>query len=567
MLTGQIFNIIPSFQSSLPIRVRVESFVEWHTFTSRDERTTNMKQSKIIFLLCALIFLLLPQTAGAQYIIADHTSADLTLIPDGALSSAANLRVMLRRASVGGNISDGLNALQGSNAKYNRSRWDFQDRGNPGWEAKLTDFTNQVAAQQANFDLLSMKFCFIDPDAVATAYINEMNILEAAYPTKIFVWWTIPIETSGNTNRQLFNNSVRAYASTNGKILFDIADIESYNAAGVKLVDGSGRELQQGVWSSDGGHLNDAGSRRVASAWWWLMARVAGWDAAPQNLVVADSSSYTISIKWWKNRGADFLRYRIYQGTSPNPTIKVDSTIRGITDTSKTFTGLTNGTKYYFRLTAVDSVGNESGYSNEVNAVPDVPLPVELSKFIVSLERSNAELRWKTETEVNNYGFEIERRTVNSQQLTVNSWEKIGFVVGAGTSNSPHEYTYSDQKLSAGRYIYRLKQIDNDATFEYSKSIEVQVGAMPDEFTVSQNYPNPFNPTTTIEFTLAQDSKVLLKVYNVLGQEVATLFDGEMQAGILHRIPFNASRLSSGIYFYRLEAKGNVQVKKLVLMK
>jgi hypothetical protein len=90
---------------------------------------------------------------------------------------------------------------------------------------------------------------------------------------------------------------------------------------------------------------------------------------------------------------------------------------------------------------------------------------------------------------------------------------------------------------------------------------------IPRIFNISQNYPNPFNPTTTIEFTLNKDSKVLLKVYNVLGQEVATLIDGEIQAGILHRVPFDASRLSSGIYFYRLEAKGNVQVKKLVLMK
>jgi hypothetical protein len=86
-------------------------------------------------------------------------------------------------------------------------------------------------------------------------------------------------------------------------------------------------------------------------------------------------------------------------------------------------------------------------------------------------------------------------------------------------------------------------------------------------FALSQNYPNPFNPTTTIEFTLIKDSKVLLKVYNVLGKEVATLIDREMRAGILHHVPFDASRLSSGIYFYRLEAKDNVQVKKLVLMK
>ena len=517
-----------------------------------------------------VICLFLPQIAGAQYIRADHTTVDITKIPDGALSLAANLRVMLRRASVGGNISDGLNALQSADAKYNRSKWDFQDRGNNGWISKVNDFATQTAIQSSNFDVLSMKFCFIDPAANFSYYRDTLLQLENRYPSKRFVWWTMPIlnSTDGNESlRQTFNDNVRAYAAANGKLLFDIADIEAYNTAGQKKTDGFGHELQQDVWSQLDGHLNTAGSLRVASAWWWLIARVAGWDAEPQNLVVTDSSSHTIAIKWWKNTGADFLRYRVYQGTSSNPTIKVDSTIGGISDTSKTFMGLTNGKKYYFRLTAVDSIGNESGYSNEVNAVPNGTNPVQMNSFTVSVQGMSAELHWSTATEVNNYGFDIERRKISIEWIGTNNWEKIDFVSGSGTSNSPHKYSYNDSKLEAGRYIYRLKQIDNDAAFKYSKSIEVEVGAMPDVFTSLQNYPNPFNPTTTIEFTLAQDSKVLLKIYNTLGQEVATLLDGEMQAGILHHVPFDASRLPSGIYFYRLEAKGQVQVKKLVLIR
>ena len=97
--------------------------------------------------------------------------------------------------------------------------------------------------------------------------------------------------------------------------------------------------------------------------------------------------------------------------------------------------------------------------------------------------------------------------------------------------------------------------------------VEKSIKDIPRIFNISQNYPNPFNPTTTIEFSLAEKSKVLLKVYDILGHEVATLVDGEMQAGILHRVPFDASRLSSGVYFYRLEANDNVQVKKLILTK
>jgi hypothetical protein len=422
-----------------------------------------------------LIFLLLPQIAGAQAIRADHTTVDPTLIPDAALSSASALRVVVRRASVGGNIDDGLNALQTENSKYNRSNWVFSFLGNPGWQEKVDDFINYTAAHTSEYDVFSMKFCWIDPTASFTSYRDALLQLESTYPSKRFVWWTMPItrDPDGSQSlRQAFNNSVRNFAAANGKLLFDITDIEAYNAAGDnKKTDGSGNELQQDVWSLDGGHLNATGSIRVASAWWWLMAQVA------------------------------------------------------------------------------------------------MPLPVQTTSFTISVQGMSAELRWSTATEINNYGFDVERRKIAVEWVGTNSWEKIGFVSGFGTSNSPHEYSYSDSRLHAGRYMYRLKQIDNDAAFEYSLSAEVEVGAMPHEFTVSQNYPNPFNPTTIIEFSLAEKSKVLLKVYNVLGQEVATLLDGEMQAGILHRVPFDASRLSSGIYFYRLEAKGNVQVKKLVLMK
>jgi hypothetical protein len=184
----------------------------------------------------------------------------------------------VRRASVGGNIDAGLNAIQTENAKYDRSHWIFYDRGNPGWEAKVIDLDTFTVAHTTEYDVFSMKFCFIDPDVGFICYRDTLLQLEAAYPTKRFVWWTIPIETSGNSNRQLFNDSIRAFAIAHGKVLFDMADIESHNAAGIKLVDGSNRELMCSEWTSDGGHLSLDGAQRVADAWWWLMARIAGWN-------------------------------------------------------------------------------------------------------------------------------------------------------------------------------------------------------------------------------------------------------------------------------------------------
>ena len=216
--------------------------------------------------------------AGAQGIVVDHTSTALASIPDAALPPAANLRLLLRHASVGGNIDGGLDALQGQNAKYDRSRWTFESRGNPGWQAKVDDLVAQAAGRTGSFDVLTMKFCYIDSDASFSYYRDRMLQIETAYPSKRFVWWTMPIETSSNAARQSFNDQVRVYARANGKVLFDIADIEAYNAAGQKRTDTNGREIMWPEWTSDGGHLSSAGAQRVASAWWWLMARLGGWD-------------------------------------------------------------------------------------------------------------------------------------------------------------------------------------------------------------------------------------------------------------------------------------------------
>jgi len=235
-----------------------------------------------------VLSLLTAAGAGAQAIVVDHTATVLASIPDAALAPATNLRLLLRHASVGGNVDGGLDALQGQDAKLDRSRWIFESRGNPGWQAKVDDLVAQAAARASSHDVLSMKLCYIDTDASFTYYRDRMLHLEASHPTKRFVWWTMPIETSGNTPRQSFNDQVRAYAWANGKVLFDVAAIEAHDAAGLKRTDAYGREILWPQWTSDGGHLNGAGAQRVASAWWWLMARLGGWD--PEGLRVTSVS-------------------------------------------------------------------------------------------------------------------------------------------------------------------------------------------------------------------------------------------------------------------------------------
>ncbi len=201
-------------------------------------------------------------------------------------------------------------------------------------------------------------------------------------------------------------------------------------------------------------------------------------------------------------------------------------------------------------------------------------LPVELTSFSANAQQDGVLLSWKTATEVNNYGFEIERSVAQIVKQS-NEWEKIGFVEGHGNSNSPKQYKFLDNSVTGGKYIYRLKQIDTDGSYKYSKLIEVNT-ELPGRFELLQNYPNPFNPTTTIKYSIPTSSPlakgrteegfVTLKVYDVLGREIKTLVNKKQSPGN-YTVEFNAANLPSGLYFYKLTAGSFSQTKKMILMK
>ncbi len=213
------------------------------------------------------------------------------------------------------------------------------------------------------------------------------------------------------------------------------------------------------------------------------------------------------------------------------------------------------------------------------------PLPVELTLFSAKQNEEGILLKWETATEVNNYGFELERQ--QSENRTPNSeWETIGFVQGHGNSNSPMSYSYLDKELDYDqdkelRLRYRLKQIDTDGTFTYYNQVaevnngitDIEEESLPIEFSLSQNYPNPFNPTTTINYTIPisefgiQNSEhVSLRIYDILGNEAATLVDQQQPAGS-YQIEFNSENLSSGLYIYKLIAGSFVDSKKMLFIK
>jgi hypothetical protein len=207
-----------------------------------------------------------------------------------------------------------------------------------------------------------------------------------------------------------------------------------------------------------------------------------------------------------------------------------------------------------------------SSFSEFALGTSDDPLlPVELSSFISVSSGRTIQLNWETKTEKNSDRFVIERKTINA------AWEIIGSVKASALSNSPKKYSYSDTKLQSGKYQFRLKMIDNDGSFSYSSITEAEV-TLPKDFELSQNYPNPFNPATKIDYKLPFDSRITLEVFNLTGERVCQLVNEDQPAGY-YTVDLGASRLTSGVYFYKITAIGKAiknnftAIKKMILLK
>lgn len=228
----------------------------------------------------------------------------------------------------------------------------------------------------------------------------------------------------------------------------------------------------------------------------------------------------------------------------------------------------------------------------------NLTIPVELTSFTAIIDGNEIHLNWTTASELNNIGFEIERKVISlpagqaghQSSVSNSEWRVVGFVDGKGTTTEEQLYSYIDDltlspNLPAGRqgltlthsFYYRLKQIDYDGTFTYSDVIEVEVEFIPSEFVLYQNYPNPFNPGTVIGYQLPASGDITLKVFDVLGREVAVLVDEYKEAGY-HEVEFNpASGIgylpsgrqgpASGVYFYQLRAGDYSQTKKMILLR
>jgi len=298
---------------------------------------------------------------------------------------------------------------------------------------------------------------------------------------------------------------------------------------------------------------------------------------------------------YWNYNRKSFIRYMenvlrgvngIVTDTSGNPVKAKITLLNHDTDNSEVYS---DSTGYYLRMLAPGNytlkfeatdyhsqtisnvvVSSYNSLTNlNVELVPSI-IPVELTALNVSVNKNEVVLDWTTATELNNLGFEIQRKSVEDE------YKSIGFVNGKGTTTEVNNYSFTDSKVDAGTYLYRLMQKDFDGAFAYSQEVEVKIN-LAIEYSLEQNYPNPFNPTTKINYHLPISGNVLLKVYDILGNEVATLIDEFRQAGN-YEIEFNLSsgrqgtssfkhHPSSGVYFYELKAGSFTQTKKMILLQ
>jgi len=225
---------------------------------------------------------------------------------------------------------------------------------------------------------------------------------------------------------------------------------------------------------------------------------------------------------------------------------------------------LFNGVDSISALWGITVTGGRLNVYNTVVEISSPIVPVELVSFNYELYNGSVKLDWITATEVNNRGFEILRF-----EQSDNNWATIGFVPGFGTTTEPKSYAFTDENISSGFYSYRLKQVDFNGQYEYSEIIEVEV-LSPNKFSLEQNYPNPFNPSTIIKYTISNKQFVSLKVYDVLGNEVATLVNEQLPAGeyeVEFKPESSIKNPASGVYFYKLIAGTFSETKKMILAK
>lgn len=347
---------------------------------------------------------------------------------------------------------------------------------------------------------------------------------------------------------------INIYGWTNGAYLLVKMNVKNDDVSGVSAI--MGGEI---ISSVDDTYENDviqynAGSQTV------LMNETnwVGWK-----LFSPTTTSFNV-IDWVSGyaNDASFYSWLTQNSFDPPLTSTVDGAV-AVQGSAPINLGPGASYNFYFGI----SLGtDQTSCLNNMNACEikyNQIVPVELTSFKAIADGNSVQLDWSTATELNNAGFEIQRKTSSDPD-----WAAIGFEEGRGTITDVQYYSYVDDitYLQSGNVSYRLKQIDFGGTFSFSDVVNVEIDPLPNQFELLQNYPNPFNPNTKITFSVPEKSNIILKVFNTLGEEVAELVNENLEAGI-HTQNFNASELPSGIYLYTLQTGDQLISKKMTLIK
>jgi trimeric autotransporter adhesin len=387
--------------------------------------------------------------------------------------------------------------------------------------------------------------------------VNNMISLGSNENTNTQFTGLIHVGEGGSNNHHFYYNSI-AITGTAGGSISSFGFLRGNDAS---IVQNQVMILRDNIFSVDragGGSTNYAIGNKGSAAG-------SGWSSDYNDLYNPGGS-----IGYWDNTGYTFPGWQIASSGDANSVSKIVFFI-DVTMGDLHLTGTSNGD---LDLSGIPIAGITTDFDGDTRneVVPymgadeaSIPLPVELATFTASVDRRDVHLNWTTASEINNSGFDIERKPVGAEE-----WSRISFVEGSGTTNEATNYSFTDRGLNSGKYNYRLKQVDYNGNFEYfNLSSEVNVG-VPDKYDLSQNYPNPFNPTTKINFDLPFDSKVTMKIFDITGREIKTLVNEVHQAGY-YTVTFDAGSIASGVYFYRIIAEGGneqyVMTKKMMVIK
>lgn len=281
------------------------------------------------------------------------------------------------------------------------------------------------------------------------------------------------------------------------------------------------------------------------------------WSAGSDENSPAASLTYNVAIY-------NSLNEKVYTSVNTNTSFPNNSLLSAPgnagSNLSITVHGLPLG-DYQWTVQTVNNEFNGSSWTAGTDFSITTTVPVELAEFKASQKADVVNLSWSTRSETNNYGFEIQKSVANTQK---SEWKTVGFVKGSGTTTETKSYQFSE-KLGKTAVSYRLRQLDLDGKEAYSEILVVEP-AIPTVFAMEQNYPNPFNPVTSIPISIPKAGLVSMKVFDILGREVATLVNEKRDAGF-YTVQFDGAKLSSGVYFVRLESEGKTALKKLTLLK